>query len=178
MPAGVRRDQRALLQELLAAGMNPIFMAAGPSMQKQERFSGTVCLLKHVDTVDLRASSFHGCSMAAGAPTNTLGNATVIMDNPVRASAVEHLCPRLVFLATGLIVGDESLPLAASDPSRTRAFPSASIRVGNSWVLYSPRSLSGRPIPAIERSAPSERPCCFHLGGASAGRTAKSQFQV
>jgi hypothetical protein len=97
MPAGVRSDQRVLLQELLAAGMNPIFMAAGPSMQKQEQFSRTVCLLKHVDTVDLRASSFHGCSMAAGAPTNKLGNATVIMDNPVTASAVEHLCPRLVF---------------------------------------------------------------------------------
>jgi hypothetical protein len=68
MPAGVRSDQGVLLQELLAAGMNPIFMAAGPSMQKQKRFSRTVCLLKHVDTVDLRASSFQGCSMAAGAP--------------------------------------------------------------------------------------------------------------
>src|SRR3984885_7932732 len=97
MPAGVRSDQGVLLQELVAAGMNPTFMAAGPSMQKQKRFSRTVCLLKHVDTVDLRASSFHGWSMAAGAPTNKLGNATVIIDNPVTASAVEHLCSRLVF---------------------------------------------------------------------------------
>jgi hypothetical protein len=48
MPAGVRSDQRVLLQELLAAGMNPIFMAAGPSIAEtgavlQNRLSPKTC---------------------------------------------------------------------------------------------------------------------------------------
>jgi hypothetical protein len=61
MAAGIWQDERIFAQELIAASVNPIFVAASAAVEEQERFSGSLRFVIDVDAVQLdRISSwFH-----------------------------------------------------------------------------------------------------------------------
>src|SRR3954470_3940803 len=64
--ACVRLDERVFTCELIAAGMDPIFLAACAAMQKQKRLSRAFRLVIHLDTVEVNAFRLHGAHYRGG----------------------------------------------------------------------------------------------------------------
>lgn len=59
MAAGVGRDDGIFPNKLVTSGIDPIFVATRTSMQQQERFSGAVSLVIHLQIVKLYGFSCH-----------------------------------------------------------------------------------------------------------------------
>jgi len=53
-------DERIFTSELVAAGMDPIFLATCAAMQKQERLSSTFRFVIHLNVVEGNAFGCHG----------------------------------------------------------------------------------------------------------------------
>jgi hypothetical protein len=69
--ACIRLDQRIFAHKLVAAGMNPMFLATHATMKKQERFSSAFRLVIHLDIIELNAFGLHDAqlSLAVGQET-------------------------------------------------------------------------------------------------------------
>jgi hypothetical protein len=61
--ARVWSDQRIFANQLFAAGVHPIFVAAASSMQKQERLSRSISLDEHLNAIEVYRFRFHGSGL-------------------------------------------------------------------------------------------------------------------
>lgn len=64
--ACVRLDERIFAHKLVAAGMDPMFLATRAAMKKQERLSRTFSLVIHLDIVELNAFGLHDARYGCG----------------------------------------------------------------------------------------------------------------
>jgi len=69
-------DEHVFTGELIAPGMDPIFLATSAAMQKQERITGAFCFVIHFDAVEVNAFSFHGAHYRDGLGKKQSGKST------------------------------------------------------------------------------------------------------
>jgi hypothetical protein len=60
MTAGVGRDKSIVTEELLAPSMNPIFMTASATVEKEQRFPAAIGFVKHFNAVERHRIGLHG----------------------------------------------------------------------------------------------------------------------
>jgi hypothetical protein len=68
MTAGVGHDQRIVLSELLAAGVDPVFVAASAAVKKEKRISGAIDLAVYFNLIDGNGFGFHAANYARACP--------------------------------------------------------------------------------------------------------------